>query len=130
MNTVGEIFTLLEKRGHGSYFGEPVSQLEHALQCAHLASQAGADKELVAAALLHGVGHLLHDEGEDVADRGGDTEHEHLGEAWSRRISARPSRIPLRCMSPQNATCAPPILNLLANSRRLPCEDSNCKAAS
>src|SRR5215475_8253714 len=82
MNTVDEIFQLLEERGQGSYFGEPVSQLEHALQCAHLASKEGADKELVAAALLHDVGHLLHAEGEDVADRGGDTEHEHLGEAW------------------------------------------------
>src|SRR5215472_304631 len=82
MNTVVEIFRLLEERGQGSYLGEPVSQLEHALQCAHLASREGADKELVAASLLHDVGHLLHEEGEDVADRGGDTEHEHLGEAW------------------------------------------------
>lgn len=82
MNTVDEIFQLLEERGQGSYFGEPVSQLEHALQCAQLASKEGADRELVAAALLHDVGHLLHAEGEDVADRGGDTEHEHLGEAW------------------------------------------------
>jgi [1-hydroxy-2-(trimethylamino)ethyl]phosphonate dioxygenase len=82
MNTVDEILKLLEERGQGSYFGEPVSQLEHALQCAHLASQDGADSELIAAALLHDVGHLLHHEGEDIADRGSDAEHEHLGEAW------------------------------------------------
>src|SRR5262249_47956307 len=72
----------LEERGHGSYFGEPVSQLEHALQCAHLAEQENAAPELVAAALLHDVGHLLHEEKEDIADRGGDTEHEHLGQEW------------------------------------------------
>jgi len=82
MNTVDEIFRLLEQRGHGSYFGEPISQLEHALQCAHLAEREGADNELIAAALLHDVGHLLHNDGEDVADRGTDTEHEHQGQAW------------------------------------------------
>lgn len=46
---------------HGSrlYGGEPVTQLEHALQCAQLAEQAGAPDELVLAALLHDVGHLV-----------------------------------------------------------------------
>jgi [1-hydroxy-2-(trimethylamino)ethyl]phosphonate dioxygenase len=82
MNTVDEIFQLLEQRGQGSYFGEPVSQLEHALQCANFAVKEQASEELVAAALLHDIGHLLHEEGEDIADRGGDTEHEHLGQEW------------------------------------------------
>lgn len=82
MNTVDEIFHLLEERGQGSYFGEPVSQLQHALQCANYAVNEQARPELVAAALLHDIGHLLHDEGEDIADRGGDTEHEHLGQEW------------------------------------------------
>lgn len=39
-----------------SYDGEPVSQLEHALQCAHLAHRENPDPEVVAAALLHDVG--------------------------------------------------------------------------
>lgn len=82
MSTVAEILQLLERRGHESYFGEPVSQLEHALQCAHLAVQEGASKELIAAALLHDVGHLLHDEGEAAADQGIDAVHENLGESW------------------------------------------------
>jgi gamma-butyrobetaine dioxygenase len=38
------------------YGGEAVSELEHALQCAELAAAAGADEELVLAALLHDVG--------------------------------------------------------------------------
>lgn len=38
------------------YGGEAVSELEHALQCAELAQAAGADGELVLAALLHDVG--------------------------------------------------------------------------
>jgi len=82
VNTVDEIFQLLEERGQGSYFGEPVSQLEHALQCANFALKENAGDELVAAALLHDVGHLLHEEEEDVAEHGGDTEHERLGEEW------------------------------------------------
>ena len=36
-----------------------MTQLQHALQCAELASKDGADDELVAAALLHDVGHLV-----------------------------------------------------------------------
>ena len=40
-------------------YDESVDQLEHALQCAALAQAAGAADDLVAAALLHDVGHLL-----------------------------------------------------------------------
>jgi predicted HD phosphohydrolase len=38
------------------YGVEPVSELEHALQCAELADAAGADEDLVLACLLHDVG--------------------------------------------------------------------------
>jgi predicted HD phosphohydrolase len=55
-----EVMLLMRQRGGASYFGEPVSQLEHALQAAWLASLAGASRQLVLAALLHDVGHLLH----------------------------------------------------------------------
>lgn len=40
---------------------EPVSQLEHALQCADLAEAAGAGEELVLACLLHDVGRFAAD---------------------------------------------------------------------
>jgi phosphonate degradation associated HDIG domain protein len=75
------VFTLMEAQGGDSYFGEPVTVLEHCLQAAFYAQQAGSSKELIAAALLHDIGHLLHHEGEDVADKGHDTRHEELGEA-------------------------------------------------
>ena len=51
--------TLLESMARSAarrYGGEAVSELEHALQCAELAQAAGADEELVLAALLHDVG--------------------------------------------------------------------------
>jgi len=57
--TVHGILHLLESRGTAMYGGEAVTQLEHALQCAHLAEQADSPPELLAAALLHDLGHLL-----------------------------------------------------------------------
>jgi len=55
--------------GHGAawYGGESVTQTEHALQCARLAEAAGEPPALVAAALLHDIGHLL-----EAADGGQD----------------------------------------------------------
>lgn len=77
-----EAIRLLSERGGESYFGEPVSQLEHALQSAWMASAAGASPALVAAALLHDVGHLLHGLPEDVAAGGVDTRHQDAGAEW------------------------------------------------
>ncbi|MCP5267222.1 MAG: HD domain-containing protein [Burkholderiaceae bacterium] len=53
---------LLTAQGNRRYTGpheESVTALEHALQCAQLAEWAHAPEPLVAAALLHDVGHLL-----------------------------------------------------------------------
>ncbi|HUH62616.1 MAG TPA: HD domain-containing protein [Terracidiphilus sp.] len=77
--SVDEVFGLFASGGSEAYFGEPVTQLEHALQAAWYVEQHGGDKTLVVAALLHDVGHLLHHEGEDIADRGVDTRHEEMG---------------------------------------------------
>jgi phosphonate degradation associated HDIG domain protein len=79
--TPAAVFKVMEQHGGDSYFGEPVTVLEHCLQAAHFAQQAGSAPELIAAALLHDIGHLLHHEGENVADHGRDTRHEELGEA-------------------------------------------------
>ena len=57
--TVDDIIGLLQVQGAAQYGREAVSQQQHALQCAHLAERAGAAPELVAAALLHDLGHLL-----------------------------------------------------------------------
>lgn len=66
--TVEEISRLLTVRGSRQYGREAVSQLEHALQCAHLAEQAGETKHTVVAALLHDLGHLLAAERDRQAD--------------------------------------------------------------
>ncbi len=67
---IAEIF---ERRGAEDYLGEPVTVSEHMLQCAKLAEEAGASEELVAAALLHDIGHFTSEFGiyspEDEHDR-------------------------------------------------------------
>jgi phosphonate degradation associated HDIG domain protein len=85
MNVVDEILQLFATKGHAAYVGEPVSQLEHALQTAHHAEAAGASDALVVAALLHDIGHLVHKLPEDAANHGIDTRHEQLGQAWLAR---------------------------------------------
>ena len=82
MSVTGQILYLFETRGQAAYFGEGVSQLEHALQAAALAEQSGVSPELVAAALLHDIGHLLHGLPEDIADQGVDGFHENAGADW------------------------------------------------
>lgn len=72
-----DIEQLFASRGGEQYAGEPVTQLEHALQCALLAEADGADDELVTAALLHDLGHLLHDLGETPTLQGVDDVHQY-----------------------------------------------------
>ena len=76
MLSLADIAELFARKGHEQYAGEPVTQLEHALQTAHLAQQAGADDELVTACLLHDLGHLLQDLGETPTLRGVDDVHQ------------------------------------------------------
>lgn len=83
-NALQEIRAAFAKRGHEGY-GEGVSQLEHALQCALCAERDGASEPLIVATLLHDIGHMLHDLPEDIADQGIDTQHESLGSAWLSR---------------------------------------------
>jgi len=74
--TLEDIATLFADKGHEQYSGEPVTQLEHALQTAKLAEDEGADHELVTAALLHDLGHLLHDLGATPTLHGVDDVHQ------------------------------------------------------
>jgi phosphonate degradation associated HDIG domain protein len=84
MSVIDEICAAFERRGQETY-GEGISQLEHAVQCAAFAERDGANAALVTATLLHDIGHLLHDLPADVADSGIDTQHEASGSAWLSR---------------------------------------------
>lgn len=83
MTTIASLFA---QSGHDAYFGEPVTQLEHALQTAQLAEQARADPETVVAAFLHDIGHLLPVEaGTGYMDGYGTVDHERLGADFLRQ---------------------------------------------
>lgn len=56
--SIDDVLALYERWG-SDHYDEAISQLDHALQTAALAVRAGAAEPLVAAALLHDVGHLL-----------------------------------------------------------------------
>lgn len=81
MQALPTIHAAFAKRGQ-QHYGEGVSLLEHSVQCAAFAERDGAPQALVVAALLHDIGHLLHNLPEDVADQGIDTQHESIGSAW------------------------------------------------
>jgi [1-hydroxy-2-(trimethylamino)ethyl]phosphonate dioxygenase len=69
------------RRGADSYLGEDVTMSEHMLQGAQLAEQAGADEGLVAAILLHDIGHYTNEFPEDALDRGINNHHDSAGAA-------------------------------------------------
>jgi [1-hydroxy-2-(trimethylamino)ethyl]phosphonate dioxygenase len=78
---VQRIFRLFRDRGDACY-GEEITQREHALQCALLASQAGDPPELVVACLLHDVGHLLAGDSATEPSDDRDLRHEDQGARW------------------------------------------------
>ena len=82
---ISEIEAIYSRWGTSKY-DEQVSQLEHAVQCAEFARQAGADDELIVATLLHDIGHLLElerREGNAVLTENDD--HESTGAAFLAR---------------------------------------------
>src|SRR3954462_5107435 len=76
MLSVSDICILFARKGGRLYEGEGVTQLEHALQTAAQAEATGAQPALVAAALLHDLGHLLNDQGDTPTLRGVDDLHQ------------------------------------------------------
>ena len=78
--SVDAILALFRARGHERY-GERVTQLDHALQCASLAAGEDAPDSLVVAALLHDYGHLIDDRGHMAERDGLDGQHEAVGAA-------------------------------------------------
>ena len=76
MSAAELVCSLLESRGDSQYGGEAVTQLEHALQAAALAEREQATPALIAAALLHDIGHLLHNLPDHAPEDGIDDHHE------------------------------------------------------
>lgn len=83
---VGEVFSALRAVEDLPYDGEPVGQLEHALQCADLARNEGHDAEVVIAALLHDVGRSPVAVADLRADGVEGSEHGYLAGVWLRPL--------------------------------------------
>jgi len=82
MTVSDEICSIYAQRGCAAYFGEQVSTTEHGLQAAYFAQAASAPDELVIAALLHDIGHLIESVPNDLTDWTNDAHHELSGSRW------------------------------------------------
>ncbi|MBB5874116.1 gamma-butyrobetaine dioxygenase [Allocatelliglobosispora scoriae] len=82
---VGRLAALFGGDGAADYLGEPVTLAEHMLQAATRARAAGADDALVAAALLHDIGHLAGVVTGAELMAGTDNRHGHTGADWLAR---------------------------------------------
>lgn len=91
-----KILQTFHRRGAEQYGNEAVTQLEHGLQCATLAQENGESAELVTACLLHDLGHLLHDLGDDAATRGVDDRHEYRAMGFLKRSFGAAVTEPIR----------------------------------
>ena len=85
MTLTDEILDIFDGRAKQRYGLAAINQLQHALQAAALAEAAGEPSAMITAALLHDVGHMIHDQGEDPAAQGVDDRHEEHGARWLER---------------------------------------------
>lgn len=85
LNTISEIRQLFENQGNDEYYGENVSQYEHAAQAAILAARQGHDEEVQIAAFLHDIGHLFPaNTEEELMEVYGRKDHESVAADWLR----------------------------------------------
>jgi len=95
-NIVLSILELLKTKGSSIQYGnEDVTQLDHALQCAQLAEINKLSKEIITAALLHDIGHLLY-ESEDPIHKGKDGHHENIGADYLSKYFTENVVLPIR----------------------------------
>ncbi len=86
--------SLYEKYGASEYYGEAVTQYQHAIQTAYSAEQYDPnDDELIIAAFLHDVGHLLGEKPEDHMGELGVLRHESVGAEYLRKEVGLSERI-------------------------------------
>lgn len=85
VGSIAWLASLMADKGQRRYGLQDVTQLQHALQSALFAEQSEGSPALITAALLHDIGHMVHDLGDDPAKDGIDDRHEELGHAWLTR---------------------------------------------
>jgi hypothetical protein len=121
--TLARIESLFEGYGSAYYGGEAITQTEHALQCAALAEQAGESAAMIAASLLHDVGHLVMAESA-LEDR----RHQEVGARLLDELLGENVVAPVRLHVPANAICARSMRPTGRRSRRRPGTRWRCRA--
>jgi [1-hydroxy-2-(trimethylamino)ethyl]phosphonate dioxygenase len=96
MDIRATLIDIYDNKANGRYGLSGVNQLQHALQSAALAQANGEPATFVVAALLHDVGHMIHEFGQDAADEGIDDRHEERAACWLAG-SETPCEHPLVC---------------------------------
>ena len=79
LDRIAELLTL---KAEGQYGISTINQRQHALQTAWLAEKTGCPEPLIVASLLHDIGHMIHDLGNNPAEDGVDDQHETRGQAF------------------------------------------------
>lgn len=107
---IDQILERLRRDGRAMYGGEVISQTEHMVQTAMLAERSHAPAPLIAAALMHDIGHLLAAEPEAE-----DRRHQLTGARWL-----------AQWFSP--SVCEP--VRLHVDAKRYLCATDKCYAAT
>ncbi len=79
---LADIARRMDINGQHQYGLSDINQIQHGLQAAWLAERAGDPPSLIAAALVHDIGHMVHDLGENPAAEGVDDRHEEVGHEY------------------------------------------------
>ena len=91
-----DLIEIYAGRATGLYGLTLVNQLAHAVQSAHHARAQGLKASVVVAALLHDMGHMIHQLGEHPAAMGIDDQHEVIGAHWLERYFGEDVTEPIR----------------------------------
>jgi len=85
MSVTKEIITVFKDFGNKDYIGEKITQIEHAIQAAMLAEKDGYGDEIIVAALLHDIGHLV--QHKNTMDKWGAKHHEIIGAEYLKSLN-------------------------------------------
>ncbi len=94
--TLDTLTSIYDGRATGQYGLTLINQRAHAVQSAYHARAQGLPASLVVAALLHDIGHMVHDLGDHPAALGTDDQHENIGADWLKRYFGPDVTEPIR----------------------------------
>jgi predicted HD phosphohydrolase len=91
-----QLLDIYEARALNPYGLSLINQRAHAVQSGHHAQQLGLSDAFTTAALLHDIGHMVHELGEHPAAQGVDDQHEVIGAHWLTQYFGPPVCEPVR----------------------------------